>query len=281
VLSPSLTKRVLERLGLRGTPPLTHEGLDALYAAWCASVPWDNVRKRIAVAAGRRPLAGSAATDFFEAFLRHGTGGTCWPSSGALHALLASLGFDARRLAGTMDPTRWPGEMNHASVIVTVDGDELLVDSSMLLGRSLPLRRDSPTEMLDALHPARAVPRDGLWTIRWRVQGRDREIDCVLTHDDMSEDEYAERYEASRVGGFSYFVTVVRNTPRGVLTLNGNKRTFRDLTGRLEEGYVADRDRVLIDEAGLSEEIVRALPPDEPDLRRTARPDDGDRRSAG
>jgi N-hydroxyarylamine O-acetyltransferase len=271
VLSAELVDRVLRRFGITGRPRATRDGLAALYAAWCATVPWDNVQKRITVVSGRRPLAGADPAEFFENLLRDGTGGTCWPSSGALHALLASLGFEARRLVGTMDPTRWPDEVNHASVIVAVEGAELLVDSSMLLRRPLPLRRDAPTELADPLHPARAVPRDGLWTIRWRVQGRDREIDCVLLRDDVSDAEYLERYEQSRETGFSHFLTFVRDLPHGVLTLNGNKRTFRDRSGTLTEGYVDDRARVLIDEGGLSPEVVAALPPDDPDPRRPPR----------
>lgn len=272
MLPRPLVAHVLGRLGLPAAPAVTRAGLDAVYAAWCANVPWDNVQKRIAVVSGRRPLGGAEPVEFFHAFLRHGTGGTCWPSSGALHALLVSLGFDARRLIGTMDPTRWPDEVNHASTVVSVDGEELLVDSSMLLGRPLPLRRDAPTALDDPLHPARAHPRDGLWTIRWRLQGRDKEVDCVLLRDDVSAEEYAERYELSRGTGFSYFVSLVRNVPDGILSLNGSKRTFRHPDGRIEESYVDDRGRVLTLEAGLSAEIVAAIPPDEPDPRRPPPP---------
>ncbi len=279
MLPRPLLEHVLARLGLPPALRADGDGLEALYAAWCAHVPWDNVQKRIAVVSERHPLAGSDPVEFFDSFLRHGTGGTCWPSSGALYELLVSVGFEARRVAGTMDPTRWPDEINHASVIVTIGGEQLLVDSSMLLVRPLPLRRDAPTELVDPLHPARAVPSDGLWTIRWRVQSRDREIDCVLLRDSVGEAEYRERYEASRRTGFSHFLTFVKNLPDGVLTLNGSKRTFRDRSGHLEESYVDDRDRVLIDEAGLSPEIVAALPPDESDPRRP--PTGGDQRSAG
>lgn len=272
-LDPRLVSRVLARLGIEAAPPPTRAGLDALYAGWCGAVPWDNVQKRITVVSGRRPLAGSEPAEFFEDLLRHGTGGTCWPSSGALHALLATLGFASRRLYGTMDPTRHPpGLVDHASVVVTIDGEELLVDSSMLLERPLPLRRDGETSLDDALHPARATPRDGLWTIRWRVQSRDREIDCVLVKDNVSADEYRDRYESSRETGFSHFLTFVTNVPGGALSLNGNKRTFRDRSGTLTEGYVDDRDRVLIAEAGLSPEIVAALPADDPDPRRAPPP---------
>jgi len=42
-------------------------------------VPFDNVRKLIHVKSGKAgPLPGGTAEDFFTAWLRHGTGGTCW-----------------------------------------------------------------------------------------------------------------------------------------------------------------------------------------------------------
>ena len=52
VLPASLIDRVLERLGF-GTPPaIDLDGLSGLYAAWCARVPFDNVRKIIALRTG-------------------------------------------------------------------------------------------------------------------------------------------------------------------------------------------------------------------------------------
>ena len=55
-----------------------------------------------AIFAGLRMLPGSGAEDFFESWLRYGTGGGCWSGAGACHALLTSLGFDAGRGVGTM-----------------------------------------------------------------------------------------------------------------------------------------------------------------------------------
>ena len=102
-LSPPLRERVLAKLGFAGSPAPTFENLGAIYAAWCRGVPFDNVRKLIHVRAGNSgPLPGSTAEDFLEAWLKHGTGGTCWSGAGAFHALLASLGFDAARGVGTM-----------------------------------------------------------------------------------------------------------------------------------------------------------------------------------
>ena len=39
------------------------------------------------------PLPGTQAADFFEHWLAHGTGGTCWSSSNALYMLVTALGF--------------------------------------------------------------------------------------------------------------------------------------------------------------------------------------------
>src|SRR5690242_18524933 len=48
-ISPELRERVLARLGLQQNPATTLAGLREVYAAWCANVPFDNVRKLIHV----------------------------------------------------------------------------------------------------------------------------------------------------------------------------------------------------------------------------------------
>jgi N-hydroxyarylamine O-acetyltransferase len=101
-LSPDLRERVLERLGLTGPPRPDLEGLVFVYGAWCARVPFDNVRKMIALRRGAARLPGAAAADFFSGWLEHGASGTCWPTSNALFVLLRALGFEARRVAGCM-----------------------------------------------------------------------------------------------------------------------------------------------------------------------------------
>ena len=79
------------------------DGLRAVYAAWCGAVAFDNVLKLIHLADERSgPLPGSTAESFFEAWLEHGTGGTCWSGNGALHDLLEALGFDVARAIATM-----------------------------------------------------------------------------------------------------------------------------------------------------------------------------------
>ncbi len=134
MLPDELVERILSRLGLSQTPTLDLVGLNALYAAWSGKVPFDNVQKRIWFASDQTtPLTGQDPTEFFENWLTHGTGGTCWPTSGAVYALLRSLGFDARRLAGSMiDPGETGGiASGHGSVLVTLDAVDYLVDASI------------------------------------------------------------------------------------------------------------------------------------------------------
>ena len=129
-LPAPLRDSVLERLGFSTPPAADLAGLRAVYARWCQRVPFDNLRKMIALRAPDvRPMPGLPASDFFDAWLAAGCGGTCWPTSNALWALLVDLGFEARRAAGSM---RDIGLVSHGTVIVTIDGTDWLVDSSIL-----------------------------------------------------------------------------------------------------------------------------------------------------
>ena len=127
-----LLHRVLDRLGLGASPRCDLDGLRLVYDAWCRSVPFDNSRKLVHVAAGDEgPLPGDDPREFLEAWLRWGTGGTCWAANGALCEVLAALGFDGERGVGTMlvAPDLPP---NHGTVAVRADGRRWLLDASML-----------------------------------------------------------------------------------------------------------------------------------------------------
>ena len=134
-ISRAIRDRVVERLGFQAAPAPDVDGLHALYAAWCARVPFDNVRKMIALRTPGAPLPGTTAEDFFEGWLRDGAGGTCWPSSQALWALLSAVGFDARRVVASMRDT---GHGSHGTVKVRVDDTDWLVDSSTLTNAPAP-----------------------------------------------------------------------------------------------------------------------------------------------
>ena len=159
MLSPATTEAVLERLGFSGEPKPDADGLAAVYEAWCDHVAFDNVVKRIHLASGSAaPIPNGPPEAFFASYLRHGSGGTCWPSSGALYALLSTLGFDARRSSGAMRDDLSGPIHSHGTVIVRIDGSEYWVDTSMLTRRVIPVQRGEEKTLDDPIHAARVEP---------------------------------------------------------------------------------------------------------------------------
>ena len=265
-LAPELIERVLERLGLREPPEPDLQGLRTLYAQWCLQVPFDNIRKLLHLRSGDLgPLAGDDASEFFEAWLAHGTGGTCWPAHGALHSLLCELGFDSERGVGTMMASANPPP-SHATVIVHIDGRRHMVDASILHGEPL-LLGEEPTAVV---HPAWGVTcsqREGRWHIFWHPLHRPAGFDCRIEYLGASRDDFRRRHEMTRPWSpFNYAVTLRRNRgDRVVGTALGNRVEISH-DGSIEETLLTrdEQQRQLIEDFGISEELVMALPPDAP-----------------
>jgi len=264
-LPRALVERVLARLGFTAAPEPTLDGLRAVYGAWCRCIPFDNIRKLIHVrAASSGPLPGSSAVDFLEAWLRHGTGGTCWSNAGATHALLVSLGFPAVRGIATMlaAPNIPP---NHGTVQVTFDDVRYLVDGSILCGELLRLDEHETTRVE---HPARGVQcaqRDGHLYIAWRPLHKVDGFECRLERFGATAEDFQEMYERTRGWSpFNYEANARTNRGDEVVGVAfGDAVTLR-VDGSVEQTPVtrAERDRVLIEKVGLSEEIVAQLPAD-------------------
>jgi N-hydroxyarylamine O-acetyltransferase len=193
VLPAGLRDEVLGRLGLPRAVSLDHDGLSTVYAAWCARVPFDNVRKVIALRTGR-PLPGRTAEDFFEAWLEDGAGGTCWPSSNALYALVRSFGFAASRAAGSMRDT---GPINHATIRVAIGADTWLIDSSMLTVAPVPL---ASTVFIgtDPVFAAESEPEAGTHLVWVDFPPNPDWFPCRLLPDPITREFHLARYEASR-----------------------------------------------------------------------------------
>ena len=270
VLDPALRDDVLARLGLDRPPSLDLAGLTSLYTAWCRRVPFDNLRKLVALATAKGgPLPGIDPDDFFRAFLAHGTGGTCWPSSEAWLALLRACGFEARRAAAAMLPVPIPEDSphrpNHGSTIVTLDGTDYVADTSMLSEQ--PLRLGGTTATTD--DPVVGIDADRTgdrWTLRfmpWRPEGR---LACELDPAPVGGDVPAQRYEYSRTSSpFNADVHARRNFADKVVVVALDTAFRIDRPGgeSAAEPFRGDRhrrDEVLIDEMGYSEEIVASLP---------------------
>ena len=262
---------VLNRLGLGHRPAPDADGLARVYRAWCRSVSFDNVVKRIHLASGDpAPLPNGPPEAFFGTYLRHGTGGTCWPSSAGLYALLAGLGFDVRRGSAAMRDDVVGPIHTHGTLLVRLadvddGGADHWVDTSMLTDRVLPLSPGEETAREDPLHPFRAEPVGPMWRIWWAHPFLPERVGCLLLADDVTAEHYQDRYEWSRGSSpFNAALYATRNTPAARITVAFGQRFERTVDGTtnrvLGDG---ERERILIEEFGYSEEIVAALPADD------------------
>jgi N-hydroxyarylamine O-acetyltransferase len=268
-LFPALLERVLAKLGLRQLPTLDVVGLNLVYAAFSENVPFDNVQKRIWFAGLQtEPLPGGDPNDFFDSWLRHGTGGTCWPLNGAMYALLHALGFLASRIAGSVVVEGYPQRANHGSVLATLDGINYLVDAWMAAFRVLPLAPGRPASTGEGIHDIRAVlTENGFEIISYPGFNRDHPLPFrpEPEHDPVDHAFFLDRADRTRaVGFFNDALFITRHFSDSILTI-GRMSKFRvaaDGTLTKTEVGEAERMRTLIQEFGLSEEIAQALPHD-------------------
>lgn len=189
-LPAGLVDAVVEQLGLSGAPAADRAGLERIYAAWCQSVPFDNVLKRLWLEErwpGRLP--GSTPVDFFRDWLEYRTGGTCWAGNGALFALLRELGFRVALGAATMLPSPDTPGPNHGTVVVSLDEGRFVADASILSGA--PLRLPEPGE---APPPPGALPAmqvvDGRPAIVWRSVRAPEGFPCRIERIGLGEEEW-------------------------------------------------------------------------------------------
>jgi len=268
-LVPALVERVLAKLGLRQRPTLDLIGLNLVYEAFSGNVPFDNVQKRIWFAGPQTtPLPGGDPNEFFNNWLQHGTGGTCWPLNGAMYTLMHALGFHARRIVGSVIVEGYPQGANHGSVLVTLDGISYLVDAWMASFKVLPLVPGRPASTGGGIHDIRAVPTENGFEIISYV-GFNRALPLPFRpepeHDPVDHSFFLARADRTRaVGFFNDALFITRHFRDSILTI-GRKSKFRVAAdGTLTKTEVGEVERrtTLIEEFGLSEEIVQALPHD-------------------
>jgi|GEM_PF-526000 len=255
-ISEKLRRRMADRLEL-DTVPQDINGLFAVYAAWCRKVPFDNVRKLIALRTGDTgPLPGSDATDFMEKFLEHGTGGTCWSSSNALFEFVTAYGFNARRIAGSMRDLGVPG---HGSVKVALNGMDWMVDSSMLTMFPIPITGELYVYR-DPLFGVEVEPTEESHLVWFNTPPYEDYFPCRLLMDDVSYAFYMERYELSRTRGpFNHHVSIRYNRNGARTVLQGHTRhQSTEATGLVSTALTREAMVSELREAvGMSESIVR------------------------
>lgn len=264
-LPPDLRDLVLSELGFSQAPALDTAGLHTLYAAWCHHVPFDNLCKLIHIFdANPAALPGNNAIDFFQTWLKHKTGGTCWAGNGALQALLSSLGFTANRGVATMLVA--PGlPPNHGTVIVDIEDRQYLTDASIL--------HLVPMELTNNLGPK--IPfniklerhDDDLWYALWTPFNYLNGLQCRLDYHPASDEDFQQRHEQTRAWGpFNYQLTVRGVRDRQTIGTMGGKWFHQSDNGDTQQRSVSNSERkeLLINTMGYSEEIVSRLPEDRP-----------------
>ena len=267
-LFPDLLERVLTKLGLSDRPSLDLDGLNALFAAFCGNVAAiDNILKRIWLTGDRTtPLTGGDPVEYFENLLAHGAGGTCWPTNGALYALVSSLGFDARRIAGCIVMDEYPGT-NHGSIVVALDGVDYFVDANFGAFEVLPLLPDRRTSTSQGLHQIEAVPIENGFDVIWYTSFNREEPLTFRTepeHDPVDHNFFLSYYDKTKkISVFNDTLFICRRYPDSIVTLGREKAVVAaDNTITKTEVSETERNKILVDEFGISEEIAAALPPD-------------------
>jgi arylamine N-acetyltransferase len=255
-LSKDLLNRILDRLGFREPPAADIAALQRLYASWCMHVPFDNIRKMIVLKSEvKRPLPGLDATEFFQNWLKNGSGATCWPMANAFYELLSSLGYHVSRVAGIM---RNLGIINHGSVKVSINGLDYLADASMLLNVILPL--DHKTYFYEnPVFPVESEP-DGASHLVWILTPPGSEyFYCRINSEPVKFSLFDERYEASREKSiFNQRLYARRNYPGELIILWGNTRFSKTVSGI--EHHDLTRDEVckaLETDIGISDNLIQ------------------------
>lgn len=267
-LEPELVERVLAKMMLNAKPKNDLAGLNQLYHAWCASIPFDSIQKRIWLESDRDwPMTGSHATEFFENWLKHGTGGTCWPTAEGLYALLVACGFNTRRVAGGMHIGVGEPWADHGSVMVDIDGVTYLPDPSIIHFEVLPLVPGQSSKVDTGVNRAEAVATEKGFDIKW-MPGHLREWVAYRTDpelDPIDHDFLVSRYEWSvDVSNFNNALFITRRFPDRIISVGRANYIEVAADDTLTVTVVEEdvRRKLLVEEFGLSEEILDSCPPD-------------------
>jgi arylamine N-acetyltransferase len=274
MIASDILVRVLAKLDIASGPTLDLFGLNRLYAAYSSRVPNDNVQKRIWLTGDRAtPVTGGDPNRFFDDWLDHGTGGTCFAANGALCALLRAIGFDARRISGSVLMEGIEQDGNHGSVTVRLDGTEYLVDAQLAAFKALPLVPGVFASTGEGIHDIRAVPVPQGFDVYW-YPGANRHKPLIMRPNlemgTVDHEYFLAQYALStlahrRRSPFNDALFVGRHFPGSILIVSRNSRievSSENIVSK-SEITLAERARILIDVLGISERAVNAIPPDQ------------------
>jgi arylamine N-acetyltransferase len=273
-LSEDQRDEVLEALGFGRPPPPSLVGLESLYAAWLDRIPFCSSLKRIHYGSDPTrpgPLPLMAPADYFQNFLEHGTGGTCFPTAEAFFALTRACGYPVRRAIGSMiDFPQIPGP-NHGTVVADFDGSTYLVDP--FWGSRRALRLDGTAQRAGPDHLKLSTFSDlddDQPRVQWRFHTSRQEMRFAFspehpwTDDAVDADLFRDRYEASSGPNsvFNACLYISRHAQEEVHTIYRGTYFVLKPDNTIREEPVDNRNELLTGVFGLSEQLVAQIPPD-------------------
>jgi hypothetical protein len=164
----------------------------------------------------------------------------------------------------------YPRGANHGSVVVTLEGINYLVDAWIASFNVLQLIPGRPASTGTGIHDAHAVPiEDGFEIFSYTGWMREQPLPFRTEpeHDPVDHTFFLACYDLTKkIGFFNDAFFICRHFPKSILTLGRNSkfRVAADGTLTRTQPTEADRRATLIEEFGLSEEIVEAIPPNVP-----------------
>jgi arylamine N-acetyltransferase len=270
LLSDALVDALLERLGVE-SPGTDLEGLTTIYGAWCRAVPFDNALRRVALTkrSGAAALPGLTAEGFIRAFLEHGTGGMCVPTTQTLHTLLRTLGFESERAVASIAGAG-AAAPDHVTLVARVAEADYVLDTTILSERPIPLR---PHVHADPLHPIKVERASGYWRVRYLSPAQRVEERCTvlerLANGRSLVPMYRRTQQSATFARFNRSLYVRRNVDDGVLVLIGNQLFDVDGRGDVTASNVQEsRVDVLTDRFGMSATLAALVPRESPQVNR-------------
>ena len=262
---PALTdenyEKVLDRFGFGSRPDPTLDNLNKLYKAWCRGVGYDNILKRVYYARKETgPFPVMEPNDFVTTWLKHGTSGSCWPTAEALFNILLKSGYDVERVSSEMLNCGDPMRPNHGTCFVHIDGEIYLADTGVVAEEVLQLIDGKETRTTSKAFGIMSKGDGHVW---WRPSHSNQDVEIAMIDGDCSNEYFAHRYEKTKEFSlFNHSLYVRKNKNDGIVTYGRGNIIRVNPEGEMSvtPTDLKDLPALLIEEMGLSEEIVSQTP---------------------
>ena len=223
LLSPAQLSRYFARIGYSGDTTTSLTTLRNLHRAHLLSIPYENLDIHLGVPLTLDPER------IFAKLVDEQRGGWCYEMNGLFGHVLESLGFNVRRVSGTVGRAEhgWRAQGNHLVLIVALDRP-WIVDVGFGDGflTPLPLEPGSYTQAFFRYRVSRDGPR---WRVDNHAYGGADGFDFTLTARTL--DDFATQcreLQTSPESGFVKTTVCERFTRDGLVMLRG--ATLREVT---------------------------------------------------